>query len=133
MCLGLSECRFERARHKFWDDILGKTAPADKITKHPRLDEDATTADEIIASVKTLPLPALSVATNLDPSVWAKESFRMAKHDAYNLQLEVVPGDRGDELHATLDEHYRQTALRDARKRVRLAGHRLALLLKGIL
>jgi len=116
--------------HSFCDDILGKTAHSDS-HGHARLDVDGTTADEIIDMVHKLKLPAS--AEKLDPAVWAKESFALATRDGYSFQLQVIPGEHEDKLEATLDTQYLNTASSDAKKRVRLAGHRLALLLKQML
>ena len=117
--------------HSFWDDILGKSAHLDS-QRHARLDEDATTANEIIDVVRKLKLPAS--AQKLEPALWANESFNLAKRDAYSIKPFVSHNTEGDEiLKMTLTEDYRTTAVKDARKRIRVAGHRLALLLKQIL
>lgn len=123
--------RGETELHAFWDDILGKTAPADKHTFHLRLDKDVATANEIIVAVQSLPLCA--DADNCDPAAWASESFKMAQQDVYALDFQTISTDRGDQLRVTLDDSYSQTATRDAKIRIRAAGHRLALLLKQIL
>jgi hypothetical protein len=74
-------------------------------------------------------------ADNLDPAAWAAESLAIAKRDGYNFDTEV-PGktNPAGEPHVivTLPSGYRETALRDAQVRVKLAGHRLALILKQI-
>jgi hypothetical protein len=112
--------------------ILGKTAKEDKKTKHPRLDKDIATANEIITQVQSVSLSAN--ADNCDPAVWADESFAMAQDDVYSpLDLQPFPTDRGDQLQATLDASYAQTATRDAKLRIRAAGHRLAVMLKQVL
>lgn len=122
--------------HAFWDNLLGKPAGADRTTHRPRLDKDAAAADEVIDSVQKLRLR--KTAENLDPAVWARESFDIAKRDAYDLQLEPItierPGkDPVEELTTELADKYGATAKRDAQKQVRLAGHRLALLLQQVL
>jgi hypothetical protein len=122
--------------HAFWDNVLGKSAGADHTTHRPRLDKDAAAADEVIANVQSLHLS--KTADNLDPAVWAKESFEIAKRDAYDLQLEPItierPGkDPIEELTTELADGYDSTAKTDAQKQVRLAGHRLALLLQQVL
>jgi hypothetical protein len=121
----------ERELHALWDDILGKTTPADKHTHLPRLDKDVITAKKIILDIKSVALDP--DAESVDPSVWASESLQMAEQDVYNLNWKVVSGEHGDELHAILDSSYPQMTLRDIRIRVRVAGHRLALLLKQVL
>jgi hypothetical protein len=123
--------RSETELHAFWDDILGKTAHADRRTHHPRLDKDVATAANIITQVQSIPLG--TDADNIKPEDWAKESFNLAQQDAYDLVLEPVPTDRGAKLEATLDTNYGDTATRDAQQRIRAAGHRLALLLKRTL
>jgi len=121
----------ETELHAFWDDILGKTAAADKRTHLPRLDKDVATANDIITGVQNVPL--IADAANLDPEAWASESFKMAEQDAYSIELQPVAGDRANKVQATLDVGYDQTATRDARQRIRVAGHRLCLVLKEIL
>jgi S1/P1 Nuclease len=122
--------------HAFWDDLLGKPAGADRTTHRPRLDKDAAAADEVIDSVPKV--RSRKTADNLDPAEWAKESFDIAKRDAYDLQLEPItidkpPKDPVEELTTELTDKYDATAKRDAQRQVRLAGHRLALMLKQVL
>jgi hypothetical protein len=127
----------ERELHAFWDDILNKNAAADKKTHRPRLDKDVSISDDVIADVERLKLGV--AADNLDPNAWAVESFEMAKRDAYNLDFEPVTVERpgsGEQIKAlqvTLDADYGDAAKSDTKKRVRLGGHRLALILKDIL
>jgi len=115
--------------HAFWDDILGKTAKPDRRTGRPRLDQDAAVADEVITSVQRLSLRNRK-ADDLDPADWASESLQLAKKDAYNLNLEPFTIDRRGKdveiMQAELDDSYEAAAKRDARKRVRLAGHRFS-------
>ena len=124
--------RGESELHGYWDDILGKTAKADKQTKRPRLDKDVATANEIIGAVQMV---ALSTdADNCNPESWASESFAMAKDDVYGpLDLQPFLTDRGDKLKATLDDNYLQTATSDAKIRIKAAGHRLSMMLKQAL
>jgi hypothetical protein len=123
------ETHSEPELHAYWDDILGKTARSDRQTFRPRLDKDTEVASHIVGTLETLPFGANS--DNLDPATWAAESFKMAARDAYNVPLENITSDRGN-LQATLNDDYRQTAIADAKQRIRTAGHRLALLLKQI-
>jgi hypothetical protein len=125
------ETHSESELHAFWDDILGKTAPSDKTTHKPRLDKDVATANEIIASVQNASPSA--DADNVDPAAWAAESYKMAQQDAYATDLQPLPGDRGNKESTILDTTYGQTATRDAKQRIRAAGHRLALVLKPVL
>lgn len=121
----------ERELHAYWDDVLGKSARSDRHTHRPRLDKDLATANQIIVSVHRVRLCA--DADDLDPAAWAVESYKMAKQDAYDIALQPVPGKRRTPESATLDAHYLQTATRDAKERVRAAGHRLALVLEAVL
>jgi hypothetical protein len=116
--------------HAFWDDVLGETAHM--VNGHPRLDQDIMTADEISDAAHKIKLPAY--AEKLEPPVWAKESFNMAKRDVYSLPCEEFMQADGDkELRMTLTKEYHKTAVADTKRRIRIAGHRLALLLKQIL
>ena len=125
------QTRGEPELHAFWDDILGKTAPSDKQTHKPRLDKDVATANEIIASTRSA-APCAN-ADSVEPADWAAESFKMAQQDAYAIDLQPVPGDRAGKETTILDATYGQTAARDAKERIRAAGHRLALVLKPVL
>ena len=125
--------------HAFWDEILGKTAPAEKtLPHHPHLEKDVATADDVIADVQKLHLNKTK-DNNLDPSAWANESLQLAKRDAYDLNFVPMTVERPatseptQKLQTTLDAEYGVSAKRVARKQVRRAGHRLALILKDIL
>lgn len=121
----------EKELHAYWDDVLGKTTPSNKRTHAPRLDKDIATADTIITEVQPLPLPVN--AENVDPAAWASESQALAKVDAYNITLQPATAGSGNRLEAALDDTYNQTAVQVAQKQIRLAGHRLALLLQQAL
>jgi len=127
-----------RELHEFWDDVLGRPANSDTKTHKPRLDKDAAAADEVIARVRSLHLPKRN-SEDKDPNDWAAESVKLAERDAYDLQqVEPITIERPgkeptDALNTQLDDGYGATAKRDAQKQVRLAGHRLALLLKEVL
>ena len=125
--------------HAFWDEILGKTAPAEKTPPHhPHLEKDVATADDVIADVQKLHLNKTK-DNNLDPSAWANEFLQLAKRDAYDLNFVPITVERPgtseptQKLQTTLDAEYGVSAKRVARKQVRRAGHRLALILKDIL
>jgi S1/P1 Nuclease len=125
--------------HAFWDEVLGKTAPPEKTPPHhPHLDKDVATADDVIAEVQKLRLNK-TTDNNLDPAAWANESLRLAKRDAYDLNFVPMTVERPgaseptQKLQTTLDPEYGVSAKRVARKQVRRAGHRLALILKDIL
>jgi hypothetical protein len=127
----------EHELHAFWDDVLGKKAAPDRKTSQARLDKDVATADEVIGDVQGLPLSA--AANNLDPATWASESFQLAKRDAYDLQLLPFRLERPNSMQsiesfeATLNADYGAVAKQDAKRQVRMAGHRLASLLEDIL
>ena len=73
--------------HAFWDEVLGKTAPPEKAPPHhPRLDTDVASADDVIADVQKLRLNK-TTDNNLDPSVWANESLKLAKRHAVRREL----------------------------------------------
>ena len=62
------------------------------------------------------------LAQNLDPTVWAKESFRIAQNTTYPPMFssnEITP-------------EYQATTIKACRKRVTLAGYRMANLIKSI-
>jgi hypothetical protein len=124
--------------HAFWDEVLGKTAPSEKTPPHhPHLEKDVATADDVIADVQKLRL--YKIDNNLDPTAWANESLQLAKRDAYDLNFVPITVERPgnseptQKLQTTLDAEYGVSAKRVARKQLRRAGHRLALILKDIL
>jgi hypothetical protein len=125
------ETHGEHELHAFWDDILGKTAHLDRTTHHPRLDKDIITANQIVASVQGVSLTA--DPDSVDPTVWASESYQVAQQDVYDFESQAMHGDRKDTLVAKLDSTYGDTATRDAQMRIRVAGHRLAVVLKSLL
>jgi hypothetical protein len=90
--------------HAFWDDVLGTS-------KSP------TTA---IAAAGHLTAPPTAQAGITDDTVWIQESFAAAKKYAYAPPVGAGAGP------FTLDAHYKQAARTEAKKRVALAGARLA-------
>jgi hypothetical protein len=124
----LGETNNETELHAYWDDIFAKSSRPDRRTNRPRLDRDLVNASNWIADLKSGDLGP--EASNLDPAVWARESLIIAERDVYNFELMQTIGGKKT-LKATLDEAYHQTALADAKMRVRLAGHRLALILQS--
>jgi hypothetical protein len=125
--------------HAFWDEVLGKTAPAEKTPPHhPHLEKDVATADEVIAEVQKVRLNKTK-DNNVDPSAWATESLHLAKRDSYDLNFVPITVERPgnseptQKLEATLDAEYGVSAKRVARRQIRRAGHRLALILKDLL
>ena len=97
--------------HAFWDQVLGKTAPPEKAPPHrPHLEEDVASADDVIADVQKIRLNK-TTDNNLDPSVWANESLRLAKRHAYDVNFVPMPvqrpGNRAThKLQPTLDAGY---------------------------
>lgn len=125
--------------HAFWDEILGKTALPEMTPPHrPHLEKDVASADGVVADVQKIRLNK-TTDNNLDPAAWANESLQLAKRDAYDLNFVPMPVERPgnseptQKLQTTLDAEYGVSAKRVARKQVRRAGHRLALILKDIL
>ena len=91
--------------HGYWDGLLGTSSAP----------QAAVTVGQTLA-----PAPA-ALANNLDVSVWVDESFTNAKSKVYkNPPIGVGPGP------FTLTAGYRNAARALARKRVALAGARLA-------
>jgi hypothetical protein len=100
-------CRDEL--HFYWDDILGTD-------RTPRA---------ALAEAARLPLPSQRAADIADESVWIRESFDAARRYAYAAPI----GDGGGPY--SLDFHYRESALVEARERIALAGVRLANLINS--
>jgi hypothetical protein len=102
-------CRDEL--HFYWDDILGtNSTPGAALTEAARL-----------------PVPSPAAAAIADESVWIRESFDAARRYAYAAPIGDGPGPY------SLDSHYREAALAEARERVALAGLRLANLINSTL
>ena len=129
----LSKVPGESELHALWDHLPGKATSPDQTTHQWHLEADVKTADTFVATLNDVLLG--SEADNLDPAAWAAESLAIAKRDVYNFDSEVAgkPNPAGDpHVIVTLPVGYRETALIDAQARVKLAGHRLALILKQI-
>jgi hypothetical protein len=97
--------------HIFWDLLLGES-------------EDPRDAIEAAAQ---LPDPDAALAAVGDEKAWIEESFELAKRDAYAAPIGVGPGP------FAMMEAYKSNALEVARRRVALAGARLANLLNQAL
>lgn len=135
----IPEAKGETELHAFWDDVLGKKA------KGVHLDVDIETADSIEAAA--LKVPLTHKADILTLQTWEADAHNLAKAFAYNLpdlqeitvQQKVKQRDgtvvvkNVKTLKATISKAYADTAHKVALRQVRLAGHRLALLLKSIL
>jgi len=98
--------------HLFWDELLGTG--------------DGSAATAIAAAHKLTP-PAVALAKVTDEAVWIDESFEAAKAHAYKEPIGVGDGP------FTLNATYTKAAKALARKRVALAGARLARLLTDAL
>jgi hypothetical protein len=98
--------------HAFWDDALGTA------------NEDAAAA---IAAAHKLTPPTQKLAQITDEAIWIDESFQAAKSHAYKSPIGVGEGP------FTVDAAYTHATEALARKRVALAGARLARLLTDAL
>lgn len=122
----------ERELHAYWDDILGKSAGKDKSTGRVLLDKDVAIANGIINNLRAVTLPATK--NDLNPDNWAKEGNAIAKKDVYKFASVQTATNRGKAAEkVTLGSTYRSTATADAQKQVKLAGYRLAQILKAVL
>ena len=101
--LDCSKCEL----HFFWDDLLGTKS-------------DLPT---VIRGAKELPRASAALAAKSDEKIWIAESFRDARRIVYAAP--VGPGNGP----FTLTPQYKARALKLAKKRVTLAGARLANLL----
>ncbi len=95
--------------HTFWDDLLGTSS-----------DPNAA----VTASL-SLPTPSATQASKSDASDWVKESFDEAQSDVYKTPIAAGAGP------FTLTTTYKTAAKKLAKKRVALAGARLANLLNS--
>jgi len=124
--------------HAYWDDLAGSSA------KGHNLAADFFTARAYMEAVQNDPI-TVPHADDLDPYDWAVESFYEAVNDAYAWDYvqkmtfhqvqKTIDGQPQMVMQGfiNLDDAYYVTAAADARVRIRLAGHRLALQLKKIL
>jgi len=101
--------------HAFWDDLPGEGSPA------PALPFAVTFA-------KALPAAGAESLNDIDPNDWAVESLKMAQKDAYASPIGKGPAPTSGSSYSITQAYY-NTALRDARLRIALAGARLAKLL----
>jgi hypothetical protein len=95
--------------HSFWDGILGTSrSPAFAITVG-----------------QSLPVPSVGASSNLNARAWIDESFALAKSDVYRSP--IGPSDGPYQM----TNNYRNSTRALARKRVPLAGARLANILNS--
>lgn len=95
--------------HKFWDDLLGTS-------------ENPVPARTL---AQGLPAAPASAAANLNTSDWINEGLDLAKNNVYTLPIEAG----GGPFH--INNTYRNAARALARRRVALAGARLANILNS--
>src|SRR5262249_12957476 len=110
--------------HFFWDDVLGTVT---KLTTPPEQKglPNAASIRRIIAFAKTVRKPDATLAAKPSESDWAQESFDAAQQKAY---VHLVPGTNGT---FSLTASYKRSAKALAKKRVALAGARLANLINN--
>jgi hypothetical protein len=97
----------ETVLHWFWDDAPG-------VSDDP---------DDAIAIAKSLPGVDARQAAIRDETVWANESFELAKQIVYQSPVSVAPGP------FALTDTYKAKAVELAKERMAVAGSRLASLL----
>ena len=103
--------------HAFWDDLPGEGDPAPALP-------------QAVAFATALPSPSTRLVADTDPAHWAAESFALAKKDAYRAPIGSGPQPSGSNPGAYLiSKAYYNRGMRDAKKRIALAGARLAKLL----
>jgi S1/P1 Nuclease len=102
--------------HAFWDDLPGEGQPSPALT-------------EAAAFAKPLP-KARGKTTDTDPNDWAAESLATAKADAYATPIGPGPKPTTGSSYLITTAYYNK-GLSDAKKRIELAGVRLANLLNA--
>jgi hypothetical protein len=106
-----------RELHAFWDDLPGEGAPA------AALPVAATFAG-------ALPAAAAADIAIVDPNQWATESLGLAKKGAYVTPIGKGPtASAGSNTGNLITQTYYDSAMKDAKDRVALAGARLAKML----
>lgn len=110
--------------HKFWDDVLGVTTKLITPPEEKGLPDEASIR-AIIAFAKRVGRPKASLAAKSSEAVWAQESFSAAEQTVYPGLVANSDGS------STLTAAYQKAARALAKKRVALAGARLANLLNS--
>ncbi|HZU28075.1 MAG TPA: S1/P1 nuclease [Bryobacteraceae bacterium] len=100
--------------HAFWDSLPGEGQPAAALPF-------------AVAFAKALP-PAQEGVDDTDPNDWAAESLALAKKDAYRKPIGKGPTPANGCCYKITQAYY-NTAMKDAKSRIPLAGARLAKLL----
>ena len=110
--------------HAFWDDVLGTTT---RLTAPPEEKglPDAASILAIIAFAKKVSKPNAAQAAKSSETVWIQESFDAAQQMAYSG---LVAGTNGS---FSLTASFQKSAKTLAKKRVALAGARLANLINS--
>ena len=102
--------------HAFWDDLPGEGLPA-------------LALPQAAAYGKGLSQAAKTKVAVTDPAKWAAESLALAKRDAYASPIGASPKPAAGGASYLITTTYYNKAVRDAKRRVALAGARLAKLL----
>jgi hypothetical protein len=84
---------------------------------------DSYALADVYAAARALPRPKKQEMATTDEALWIQESFELAKSQIYVAPIGVGSGPY------TIDENYQRDVLVLARKRISLAGQRLARLL----
>jgi hypothetical protein len=103
----LAPCKNKKKLHAFWDDLLGTSS----------------TASSAVAAGQGLPSPDATLTVKKDAADWSRESFAAAQQTVYTAPIGMGAGP------FTLTSAYKAKAKALARKRIALAGVRLANLL----
>lgn len=110
--------------HFFWDDLLGVTTKLQAPPDEKGL-PDPPSIRAIIQAAKRLPPADATAAAVSSEAEWVRESFEAAQSSVYPG---LVPAAGG---HFSLTPSYRTAAKKLAKKRIALAGARLANLLNN--
>ncbi len=112
-----------RELHALWDDLPG-SCPADT-----GVTSAAAFAKPLPLFLKDPTLPKADRVKNVNPDDWAKDSFAVAKKDAYVMPIgDGLQPESGTTGYVITDDYF-ATAMKDASDRIALAGARLAKLL----
>ena len=103
--------------HAFWDDL-------------PGIGDPMSATPNAVQYAGSLPAADSTLVRTSDPQAWVKESFTMAKSDAY---VAPIGNGLGVPTAFVITPAYYNTAAADAQKRIALAGARLANLLTSVL
>jgi hypothetical protein len=110
--------------HMFWDDLLGATTKLQAPPEEKGLPDPASIR-AIIRAAKQLPPADATAAAISSEATWVTESFEAAQNSVYPG---LVPAANG---HFSLSSGYKTAAKKLAKKRIALAGARLANMLNN--